>query len=261
MVARRLGDDRGNWRSNYRGARHRRIHCHSGSPYEPDERAVVYRLGRLQQLRGPGLFWLFPLIDRSVKVDIRVTTVTLDTQETVSSDGVPVKVNAVLWYKIADANLAVNAVLDPHDAILQAAETGLRDVIGQHDLDDLLKNRMGVNAKLIELLRVPSKKWGIHIDAVEMRDLDIPEQMQRALAREAEATREAKARLIKAEGEAAAADTLVDAARKIASVPAALEIRRLQTITEIGAEHNSTVVIALPMELTSVAAKLAGPAS
>lgn len=116
------------------------------------ERAVVYRLGRLQQLRGPGLFWLIPLLDRSVKVDIRVSTVTLDTQETVSSDGVPVKVNAVLWYKIADANLAVNAVRDPHDAIVQAAETALRDVIGQHDLDDLLKNRMGVNAKLMELL-------------------------------------------------------------------------------------------------------------
>ena len=117
---------------------------------------------------------------------------------------------------------------------------------------------MGVNAKLMELLKVASEKWGLHIDAVEMRDLDIPEQMQRALAREAEATREAKARLIKAEGEAAAAETLVEAARKIASVPAALELRRLQTLTEIGAEHNSTVVIALPMELTSMAAKLAG---
>jgi regulator of protease activity HflC (stomatin/prohibitin superfamily) len=225
------------------------------------ERAVLYRLGRLQNMRGPGLFWLIPLLDRSVKIDIRVTTVTLDTQETVSSDGVPVKVNAVLWYKIADANLAVNAVRDPHDAIVQASETALRDVIGQHDLDDLLKNRMGVNAKLMELLKRTSEKWGIHIDAVEMRDLDIPEQMQRALAREAEATREAKARLIKAEGEAAAAETLVEAARKISSVPAALELRRLQTITEIGAEHNSTVVIALPMDIASAAAKIAGAAS
>ncbi len=225
------------------------------------ERAVVYRLGRLQELRGPGLFWLIPLVDRSVKVDTRITTVTLDTQETVSRDGVPVKVNAVLWYKIGDANLAINAVRDPHNAIIQAAETALRDVIGQHDLDDLLKNRMGVNAKLMELLMVASEKWGLHIDAVEMRDLDIPEQMQRALAREAEATREAKARLIKAEGEAAAAETLVDAARKIASVPAALELRRLQTLTEIGAEHNSTVIIALPMELTTMASRLAGAAS
>src|ERR1700679_4252044 len=139
------------------------------------ERAVVYRLGRLQQVRGPGLFLLIPLVDRSVKVDIRVATVTLDTQETVSSDGVPVKVNAGLWYKIADANLAVNGVVDPHAAIVQAAETALREVIGQHDLDDLLKNRMGVNAKLMELLKVASEKWGLHIDAVEMRDLDIPE--------------------------------------------------------------------------------------
>lgn len=222
------------------------------------ERGVVYHLGRLQPLRGPGLFWLIPMVDRAVKVDVRVTTVTLDTQETVSRDGVPVKVNAVLWYKIADANLAVNAVRDPHNAILQAAETALRDVIGQHDLDSLLKDRMGVNAKLMELLEVAAVKWGLHIDAVEMRDLDIPEQMQRALAREAEATREAKARLIKAEGEAAAAETLVSAARQIASVPAAMELRRLQTLTEIGAEHNSTVIIALPMELTAIASKLAG---
>jgi len=222
------------------------------------QRAVVYRLGRLQPLRGPGIFWLVPLIDRSVKIDTRVTTVTLDTQETVSSDGVPVKVNAVLWYRIGDPSLAVNAVVDPHSAILQASETALRDVIGQHDLDDLLKNRMGVNAKLNELLEVASEKWGIHIDAVEMRDLDIPEQMQRALAREAEATREAKARLIKAEGEEAAAETLVDAARKIAEVPASLELRRLQTLTEIGAEHNSTIIVAMPMELTAAATHLAG---
>lgn len=225
------------------------------------ERAVVYRLGRLQRLRGPGLFWLVPIIDRSVKVDIRVTTVTLDTQETVSSDGVPVKVNAVLWYKITDANLAVNTVRDPHTAVIQAAETSLRDVIGQHDLGELLKNRMGVNGKLMELLSRAAEKWGVEIDAVEMRDLDIPEQMQRALAREAEATREAKARLIKAEGEASAADTLVKAAREIAAVPTALELRRLQTLTEIGAEHNSTVVIALPMELTALAAKAVQPQS
>lgn len=223
------------------------------------QRAVVYRLGRLQQIRGPGLYWLIPMIDRSLKVDIRVLTVTLDTQETVSSDGVPVKVNAVLWYRVADPNLAINAVLDPHNAILQAAETALRDVIGQHDLDDLLKDRMGVNAKLMELLMRASEKWGIHIDAVEMRDLDIPEQMQRALAREAEATREAKARLIKAEGESAAAATLVEAAKAISSIPAALELRRLQTLTEIGVEHNSTIVLALPMELTTLASRLTAP--
>ena len=156
---------------------------------------------------------------------------TLVALPTVTRDGVPVQVNAVLWYKIDDPRLAVNAVHDRDMAVVQAAETSLRDSIGQHTLDDLLKNRMQVNAKLMELLAAPARKWGVEIDAVEMRDLDIPEQMQRALAREAEAVREAKARLIKAEGEAAASETLVRAARAIAQEPAALEIRRAWSLT------------------------------
>jgi regulator of protease activity HflC (stomatin/prohibitin superfamily) len=220
------------------------------------QRGVIYRLGRLKGVKGPGVIWLIPFLERMVQVDLRIVTVTLATQETVTRDGVPVQVNAVLWYRIQDPRLAVNAVLDRNMAVIQAAETSLRDSIGQHALDDLLKNRMQVNAKLMELLSGSAKKWGIAIDAVEMRDLDIPEQMQRALAREAEAVREAKARLIKAEGESAAAETLANAARAIASVPAALEIRRLQTLSEIGAEHNSTIVLTIPTEFTSLAAKL-----
>ena len=168
-----------------------------------------------------------------------------------------VRVNAVIWYKILDPARAINSVVDPYAAIFQAAETGLRDTIGQHDLDSLLKHRELVNAKLMELLERATSKWGVHIDAAEMRDLDIPEQMQRALAREAEATREAKARLIKAQGEATASATLVEAARAIASAPGAMELRRLQTLSEIGAEHNSTVVLALPMEMTGAATKIA----
>jgi len=160
----------------------------------------------------------------------------------------------VVWYNVIDPAKALNAVVDPYLAVLQASETALRDTIGQHDLDSLLKHREAVNAKLMELLERSAAKWGVHIDAVELRDLDIPEQMQRALAREAEATREAKARLIKAQGEAAASATLVEAARMIQSVPAALELRRLQTLSEIGAEHNSTIVLALPMEMTTAAA-------
>jgi regulator of protease activity HflC (stomatin/prohibitin superfamily) len=220
------------------------------------ERGVVYRLGRLKGVKGPGVIWLIPFLERMVRLDIRVVTVTLATQETVTRDGVPVQVNAVLWYKIDDPRLAVNAVHDRDVAVVQAAETSLRDSIGQHALDDLLKNRMQVNAKLMELLSASAKKWGVAVDAVELRDLDIPEQMQRALAREAEAVREAKARLIKAEGEAAAAETLVRAARAISQEPAALEIRRLQTLAEIGAEHNSTVVLTIPTEFTALAAKL-----
>ncbi len=218
------------------------------------ERSVVYFLGRYASTRGPGLYWIVPLIEYAKKVDVRILTVKLDTQETLSRDGVAVRVNAVVWYKVIDPGKALNAVVDPYLAVLQASETALRDTIGQNGLDELLKHREQVNAKLMELLERSAAKWGVHIDAVEMRDLDIPELMQRALAREAEATREAKARLIKAQGEAAASATLVEAAKMIQTAPAALELRRLQTLSEIGAEHNSTIVLALPMEMTAAAA-------
>ncbi len=218
------------------------------------ERSVIYFLGRYASTRGPGVYWIIPIVEYAKRVDVRTLTVKLETQETVARDGVAVRVNAVVWYNVIDPAKALNAVVDPYLAVLQASETALRDTIGQHDLDSLLKHREAVNAKLMELLERSAAKWGVHIDAVEMRDLDIPEQMQRALAREAEATREAKARLIKAQGEAAASATLVEAARMIQSVPAALELRRLQTLSEIGAEHNSTIVLALPMEMTAAAA-------
>ncbi len=216
------------------------------------QRAVVYRLGRLKGVKGPGVFWMIPWLERFVRVDIRTITVSLATQETITKDGLAVKVNATLWYQVTDPRLAVNAVINRDDAILQAAETALRDTIGQHALDDLLKDRMSVNAKLMDLLSRGAAKWGIEIDAVEIRDLDIPETMQRALAREAEASREARARLIKAQGEEVAAATLVRAAEAIAAAPGALELRRLQTLTEIGAEHNSTIIVAMPMELLSL---------
>ena len=221
------------------------------------ERGVVYFLGRYTNMRGPGLFWIMPVLESVRRVDIRILTVKLETQETVSRDGVAVRVNAVIWYKIIDPARAINSVVDPYAAIFQAAETGLRDTIGQHDLDSLLKHRELVNAKLMELLERAASKWGVHIDAAEMRDLDIPEQMQRALAREAEATREAKARLIKAQGESAASATLVEAAKMISAAPGAMELRRLQTISEIGIENSSTIVLALPMEMTGAATKLA----
>ena len=220
------------------------------------ERGVVYFLGRYASTRGPGLYWIIPLIEYVKRVDVRILTVKLEAQETLSRDGVAVRVNAVVWYKIIDPGKALNAVIDPYMAVLQASETALRDTIGQHGLDELLKHREQVNAKLMELLERSAAKWGVDIDTVEMRDLDIPEQMQRALAREAEATREAKARLIKAQGEAAASETLVAAARMIQTAPAALELRRLQTLSEIGSEQNTTIVLALPMEMTAAASGL-----
>ncbi|TXN06629.1 slipin family protein [Methylobacterium sp. WL103] len=222
------------------------------------ERAVLFRLGRLGTTKGPGWYWLIPFIDRVVKVDIRTITVQLETQETITRDGVAVKVNAVLWYRAVDPARVVTAVENWRSAIIQAAETGMRDAIGQSDLDQMLKDRIAINKRLLELLATAAGRWGIEIDAVEIKDVDIPEQMQRAIAREAEAIREKRARIIKAEGENEAAQKLAEAATMIATAPGALELRRLQTLTEIGVEHNSTIIAMLPVELLHAAAKIAG---
>lgn len=222
------------------------------------ERAVLFRLGRLGATKGPGWYWLIPFIDRIVKVDTRTITVQLETQETITRDGVAVKVNAVLWYRAVDPARVVTAVENWRTAVIQAAETGMRDAIGQSDLDQMLKDRVAINKRLLELLSTAAERWGIEVDAVEIKDVDIPEQMQRAIAREAEAIREKRARIIKAEGENEAAQKLAEAATMIATAPGALELRRLQTLTEIGVEHNSTIIAMLPVELLHAASKLAG---
>lgn len=222
------------------------------------ERGVLFRLGRLGATKGPGLFWLIPLVDRVVKVDMRTVTVQLDTQETITRDGVAVRVNAVLWFRAANPVLVVTAVQAWQGAIVQAAETAMRDAIGQSDLDQMLKDRLGINRRLLEFLSTAASRWGVEIDAVEIKDVDIPEQMQRAIAREAEAIREKRARIIKAEGESEAANKLAEAATVIGRSPGALELRRLQTLTEIGVEHNSTIIAMLPVELLHAAQKLAG---
>ena len=222
------------------------------------QRAVLFRLGRLGITKGPGWYWLVPIIDRVIRVDIRIVTVQLETQETITRDGVAVRVNAVLWYRAADPAKVVTAVEDWQRAVVQAAETAMRDAIGQGDLDQLLKDRIGINKRLMELLAVAAERWGIAIDAVEIKDVDIPEQMQRAIAREAEAIREKRARIIKAEGESEAAKKLAEAATVIGAAPGALELRRLQTLTEIGVEHNSTIIAMLPVELLHAAQKIAG---
>ena len=222
------------------------------------ERAVLFRLGRLGTTKGPGWYWLIPFVDRVVKVDLRTITVQLDTQETITRDGVAVRVNAVLWFRAVDPARVVTAVEAWRGAVIQAAETGMRDAIGQSDLDQMLKDRIAINRRLLGLLAEAAGRWGIAVDAVEIKDVDIPEQMQRAIAREAEAIREKRARIIKAEGEKEAAQTLADAAATIAAVPGALELRRLQTLTEIGVEHNSTIIAMLPVELLQAARKLGG---
>jgi len=221
------------------------------------QRAVIFRLGRVKGHRGPGLYFLIPLIERRVTVDLRTITQQLDTQETLSSDGVAVKVNAVLWFRAADPERTVVSVQNWKVAVQQAAETGMRDTIGQSELDGLLRDRLSVNAKLLEVLRAAVGRWGVEIESVELKDLDIPEQMQRAIAREAEAIREKRARIIKAEGEMEAAAKLAEAAKLIGGHPAALEIRRLQTISEVGAEHNSTTVLMIPGEFLAAASAFA----
>ena len=222
------------------------------------QRGVLFRLGRLGAMKGPGWYWLIPFVDRVVRVDQRIITYQLETQETITRDGVAVRVNAVLWFRADSPMQVVTAVEDWRAATVQAAETALRDAIGQSDLDHMLKDRASINHRLQELLREASLKWGVEIDSVEIKDVDIPEQMQRAIAKEAEAIREKRARIVRAEGELEAAAKLSQAAQTIGTVPTALELRRLQTLAEIGVEHNSTIIAMLPVELVHAARKLAG---
>src|SRR5947208_6581611 len=222
------------------------------------QRGVLFRLGRLGAMKGPGWYGLIPFVDRVVRVDQRIITYQLETQETITRDGVAVRVNAVLWFRADSPMQVVTAVEDWRAATVQAAETALRDAIGQSDLDHMLKDRASINNRLQQLLREASLKWGVEIDSVEIKDVDIPEQMQRAIAKEAEAIREKRARIIRAQGEQEAALKLSQAADTIGTVPAALELRRLQTLSEIGVEHNTTIVAMLPVELVHAARKIAG---
>ena len=222
------------------------------------QRGVLFRLGRLGQTKGPGWYWLIPFVDRVVRVDQRIITYQLETQETITRDGVAVRVNAVLWFRADSPIQVVTEVEDWRGATVQAAETALRDAIGQSDLDHVLKDRSSINGRLQQLLREASLKWGVEVDSVEIKDVDIPEQMQRAIAREAEAIREKRARIVRAEGEQEAAAKLSNAAEVISGAPGALELRRLQTLAEIGVEHNSTIIAMLPVELVHAARKIAG---
>jgi regulator of protease activity HflC (stomatin/prohibitin superfamily) len=222
------------------------------------QRGVLFRLGRLGQTKGPGWYWLIPYVDRVVRVDMRTITYQLETQETITRDGVAVRVNAVLWFRADSAVDVITSVENWVSATVQAAETALRDAIGQSELDHMLKDRLAINTRMQELLSAASMKWGVEIDSVEIKDVDIPEQMQRAIAKEAEAIREKRARIIRAEGEQEASRKLSEAADIIAASPGALELRRLQTLTEIGVEHNSTIIAMLPVELVHAARKIAG---
>ena len=218
------------------------------------ERGVVFRLGRFAGIRGPGLYWIIPLgIERSLTIDIRIKTVSAEQQETITRDSVTVKVNAVLWYKVVDPAKSVIAVSDAGSAVYQLGLTSLRNIIGQHDLDEVLQNRDKINALLREGVASSTQAWGIEIERFEMKDVELPEAMQQVMAMQAEAIREKRARIIKAEAELEASMKLAQAAEQMAGNPAALELRRMQMVSEVGAENNSTTVIMIPSDFVSLA--------
>jgi regulator of protease activity HflC (stomatin/prohibitin superfamily) len=218
------------------------------------EKALVFRFGRYMDTRGPGLFWIIPLgIERAVIVDMRVFTDGVEEQEAMSRDNVPVKANAVIWYRIVKPDLAIIEVQNVRNAIIQVALTTLRNVIGQHSLDDVLKEREKMGKLVKERVDQVTEAWGVEIQAVEMKNVEIPQSMQRAMAQEAEALREKRARIIKAEAEFEAARKLHEAAEEIMKTPASLELRRMQMLTEIGAEQNTMTVVMMPSEFVEAA--------
>ena len=217
------------------------------------ERALVFRLGRFRGLRGPGLFWIIPMFERSQIVDIRTRTVDLERQETITKDSVTIKVNAVLWFKVIDSSSAVIKVADFNKAVYQFAVTTLRNIIGQHQLDEVLKEREKINKTLQQIVDAATEPWGIKIEMVEMKDVEIPESMQRAMAREAEAIREKRARIIKAEAEFEASEKLALSAKQMAGDPMSMELRRMQMLSEIGIDNNTTTVILMPSEFQNAA--------
>lgn len=221
------------------------------------ERGVVFRLGRFAGLRGPGLYWIVPLgIERAVTVDIRTCTVSAEQQQTITRDSVTIKVNAVLWYHVVDASKAIIAVRNAQDAVYQLALTSLRNIIGQHDLDEVLQERNKINQLLLDTVAPATAPWGVAIERFEMKDVELPEAMQQVMAMQAEAIREKRARLIKAEAEQEASAKLAEAAMQIAQNPVALELRRMQMIAEVGAENNTTTVIMIPSEFSTLARSL-----
>ena len=221
------------------------------------ERGVLFRLGRFRGLRGPGIFWIIPLgIERVVIVDIRTRTVSAEQQETITRDSVTVKVNAVLWYRVTDSAKSVISVTQAPAAVYQLALTGLRNIIGQHDLDEVLQERDKINSLLKEFIAPSTGPWGIEVQRFEMKDVELPAAMQQVMAMQAEAIREKRARIIKADAELEASVKLAAAAAQMTNNPAAVELRRMQMIAEVGAENNSTTVLMIPSDFVTLASSL-----
>ena len=221
------------------------------------ERAVIFRLGRLSKAilnpggtgSGPGLILLIPIIDKMVKISLRTVAMDVPSQDTITKDNVSLKVNAVIYFRVMDPERAVVAVEDYLFATSQIAQTTLRSVLGQSELDELLSERDKINQKLQRIIDEHTEPWGIKVSAVEVKFIDLPQEMQRAMAKQAEAEREKRAKIIHAEGELLASEKLAQAARIFAAEPVTIQLRYLQTLTEIGTEKNTTIVFPLPIEI------------
>src|SRR5512133_1341762 len=226
------------------------------------ERGIIFRLGRLlPQPKGPGLFILIPVVDRMVRVDLRTITLNIPPQEVITKDNVPVRVNAVAYFRIIEPKAAIVQVENFMVATSQIAQTTLRSVLGQHQLDELLSEREKINSILQGIIDEATSPWGIKISIVEVKDVEIPTGMQRAMARQAEAERERRAKVIAAEGEFQASERLKDAAMTLSENPMSLQLRFLQTMLEISSERSSTIILPLPIELFKPFIEAAGRSS
>lgn len=222
------------------------------------ERGVIFRLGRLIGAKGPGLFFIIPFVDRMVKVDLRVVTMDVPSQDVITKDNVTVRVNAVVYFRVVTPTDVVVKVLDHIKATSQISQTTLRNVLGQSELDELLSKREQLNQTLQEIIDEHTDPWGVKVSTVEIKDVELPESMRRSMARQAEAERERRAKVIHADGEFQASARLADAANIIAKEPVTLQLRYLQTLTEIATEKSSTIVFPLPIDVLSVFTKKTG---
>jgi regulator of protease activity HflC (stomatin/prohibitin superfamily) len=213
------------------------------------ERGVIFRLGRLAGPRGPGLFIIIPIIDRMVKVDLRVITLDVPSQEAITRDNVTVKVNAVVFFRVIDPSASVVQVEDYRRATWNIAQTTLRNVLGQSELDDLLSKREMINTRLQQIIDEATEPWGVKVGIVEVKDVELPQTMQRAMAKQAEAEREKRAKIVHAEGEYDAAQKLTEAADLMARHPVSVQLRYLQTLGEISVEKNSTIIFPVPVDI------------
>lgn len=213
------------------------------------ERGVIFRLGRLQGARGPGVFFIIPFVETMVKVSLQTVTMDIPPQDIITRDNVTVRVNAVTYFRVVDPNLAVVEVENYRFATSQISQTTLRSIIGQADLDDLLTKRDDINAQLADIIDSHTDPWGVKVSVVEVKDVELPDSMRRAMARQAEAERDRRAKVIHAKGEQEAAETLSRAAEELERHPAALQLRLLSTMSEVAAEKNSTLIFPLPVEM------------